>query len=500
MERGCDMAGFVENVNVAASVLTPNNIAAILSAGANADIATAKAAEAAASEAATASLLDQFDDRYLGSKSSDPVVDNDGNALLVGALYWNSVSETMKVWKGNAWTDALTLTTSSTSTLTNKTADDISNMIGANHVHYPVRNVSGSTINVGTVVTAQGTQSGTDYVEVIPVTNPQTQIALGILHEAIQHNGTGLCMNTGVNLDVKDTSAWTVGTILYPSSTGGLTSTKPTTGLYQACAIVLRQHNNNGTLLIEFTEPKYIASTTQAGYVQLNNTLTSTSTTEALTAAQGKVLQDNKQPLDTTLTALAGVTTVADKVIYATGSDTFTTTTLSSFGRALIDDVDAATARATLGVAIGTNVQAYGAGLQSIAGLTTAADTMIYTTASDVYAVTPLTSAGRALIDDATAADQRTTLGLGSIAIQTASSVSITGGSITGITDLGIADGGTGASTAADARTNLGISATNTPFTATGNIAATNVQAALAELDTKKVPLNSDFSLDLGGL
>ena len=56
------------------------------------------------------------------------------------------------------------------------------------------------------------------------------------------------------------------------------------------------------------------------------------------------------------------------------------------------------------------------AGLTSIAGLTTAADKMIYTTASDTYSVADLTAAGRALLDDADASAQRTTLGLGTAA------------------------------------------------------------------------------------
>lgn len=67
--------------------------------------------------------------------------------------------------------------------------------------------------------------------------------------------------------------------------------------------------------------------------------------------------------------------------------------------------------------------------------------------AGDVEEIT-CTAAGRALLDDASASDQRTTLGLGTIATQNANNVTITGGSISGITDLALADGGTGASLA----------------------------------------------------
>jgi hypothetical protein len=107
---------------------------------------------------------------------------------------------------------------------------------------------------------------------------------------------------------------------------------------------------------------------------------------------------------------------------------TFTTVTISGGTITGITDLaiadggtgasTASAARTNLGVAIGTNVQAYDAGLQSISGLTTTADQMIYTTSSDTYATTSLTSAGRALLDDASASAQRTTLGLGTLATQ----------------------------------------------------------------------------------
>jgi hypothetical protein len=61
------------------------------------------ATAAAASAAAAATTYDNFDDRYLGAKSSAPTLDNDGAALITGALYWNSVSNAMFAWSGSAW-------------------------------------------------------------------------------------------------------------------------------------------------------------------------------------------------------------------------------------------------------------------------------------------------------------------------------------------------------------------------------------------------------------
>jgi len=64
---------------------------------------SASATAAANSAAAAATALDSFDDRYLGAKSSAPGQDNDGNALVQGALYFDTSANGMKVYDGSAW-------------------------------------------------------------------------------------------------------------------------------------------------------------------------------------------------------------------------------------------------------------------------------------------------------------------------------------------------------------------------------------------------------------
>ncbi len=67
----------------------------------------------AANAASAAATYDNFDDRYLGSKSSAPTVDNDGNSLVVGALYFDSTDAVMKVNTASGWvnTSSATLAT-----------------------------------------------------------------------------------------------------------------------------------------------------------------------------------------------------------------------------------------------------------------------------------------------------------------------------------------------------------------------------------------------------
>ena len=98
-----------------------------------------------------------------------------------------------------------------------------------------------------------------------------------------------------------------------------------------------------------------------------------------------------------------------------------------------LSDVTASTARTNLGLVIGTNVQAYDATLAGLAGLAVSADQLIYATGTDAFAVSSLTAFGRSLIDDANAGAARTTLGLGTMATAATSDyAALTGATFTG--------------------------------------------------------------------
>lgn len=86
----------------AATSASDSSTSAIASAS-SATSATNSATSATNSATAAAASYDSFDDRYLGAKSSDPSTDNDGDALVVGALYFNTTTNIMMTYTGSAW-------------------------------------------------------------------------------------------------------------------------------------------------------------------------------------------------------------------------------------------------------------------------------------------------------------------------------------------------------------------------------------------------------------
>lgn len=124
--------------------------------------ASTSATAAAASAAAAAASADNFDDTYLGAKSSDPTVDNDGDPLNAGDLYFNTTSDVLKVYNGTAWQ-----VVAAGSTLA-AVVDDTSPQLGGN------LDMNGNDI----VTTSNGTidlaPNGTGTVVVRGNTNPGT--------------------------------------------------------------------------------------------------------------------------------------------------------------------------------------------------------------------------------------------------------------------------------------------------------------------------------------
>lgn len=99
-----DITNAASSSATAAATSASNASTSASNAATSATNASNSASAASTSASNAAASYDSFDDRYLGAKSSAPSVDNDGNALLTGALYFNSTTPGMYVWTGSAWT------------------------------------------------------------------------------------------------------------------------------------------------------------------------------------------------------------------------------------------------------------------------------------------------------------------------------------------------------------------------------------------------------------
>jgi hypothetical protein len=308
-------------------------------------------------------------------------------------------------------------------------------------------------------------------------------------------------------------------------------------------------HSHDGT---SGEGPQINLTTSITGTLPIANGGTNATTAAGARTSLGLVIGTDVQAYDDGLASIAGLTTAANKLIYTTALDTYAVADLSGFGRSLIDDADAAAARTTLGLVIGTDVQAYSADLSAIAalaktdgniivsdgttwvaesgataratlGLVIGTDVQAYssvlagTTASfttalksnydtaygwgDHAAAGYITTVGSTLgaisalaVTDGnfivgngttwvaeSGATARTSLGLGSLATAN----SINNGDWSG-TDLAVVNGGTGASDAATARSNLGL------------VIGTDVQAYSADLSAITALAKTDGNFIVG--
>jgi trimeric autotransporter adhesin len=302
------------------------------------------AAELAETNAETA--YDNFDDRYLGSKTSDPSVDNDGDALITGALYFNTTDDVMKVYNGTSWL-AIPVSETYTGTVTSVggtgtvngltltgTVTTSGNLTLGGTLSVQASDIDSETATDGYVLTADGAGnaaweavSGTGTVTSVSATVPT---GFTISGSPIISSGTlAIGFDTGYVLPTTASQTnWNTAygwgdhsTAGYLTSVafGDLTSTPTTLSGY---GITDAATSAQGALADSALQPNDNISTltNDAGY-----------TTNAATSAQGALADSALQPNDniSTLTNDSGYTTNTGTVTSVSGTGTVNGLTLA---------------------------------------------------------------------------------------------------------------------------------------------------------------------------
>jgi len=289
----------------------------------SASSASTSATSAANSAAAAASALDSFDDRYLGTKSSDPTLDNDGNALVSGALYFSTTQNVMKVYDGASWITATSAGATSLIRFRYVATSGQTTFSGADSASatltYTVNNIvvmrNGVTLDTSEYTASNGTSivlgvaAGTgDIVDIVAfksftVADALSAVSGGTVNGAVTVTGAGsiqgLTVGRGAGAVATNTavgaSALAANTSAVENTAVGYYALKDNTAITNtAFGAYAAYQNTSGTGVSAFGNGSMQSNTTGAENSAFGKSSLSTNTTGSYNTAIGRsALQSN---------------------------------------------------------------------------------------------------------------------------------------------------------------------------------------------------------------
>ena len=246
-------SGFATNASTSASNAATSESNASTSetnAASSATAAATSATNAASSATAAAASYDSFDDRYLGAKASAPTTDNDGDALLTGAIYWNTTDDSLYLWDGAAWNAAAFTATGAVTSFNTRT--------GA------------VTLTSGDVTTALGytpsTVANLNDITDVTITTPST-------NQVLKYNGSVWVndsdTDTGIQYTDLSVSTAAAGSpaLSYNNTNGVFTYTPPDLSSFITASSTDTLTNKSGNISQWTNDSGYLTTETYTGTV-----------------------------------------------------------------------------------------------------------------------------------------------------------------------------------------------------------------------------------------